>query len=121
MKRLLDVGNCEPDHSALCATVNANFEVEVVRAHGLLDATQHLADGAFDLVTINRIMDRDGTSGLDILSSIKNNPKTAKTPVMLITNFADVQQQAQSLGAVQGFGKKSMDAPATVELLRPFL
>jgi len=40
---------------------------------------------------------------------------------MLVSNFADAQDQAVALAAVRGFGKADLQAPSIVDLLRPFL
>ena len=121
MKRVLDVGNCGPDHGALVDLLTANFQVEVVQAHGQQDALEQLQDQAFDLVTINRLMDRDGASGLAIVSAIKTTPELATTPVMLISNYQEYQQQALDAGAEMGFGKAALRNSETLERLREYL
>ena len=87
-KRLLDVGNCVPDHAAVRALVTSNFDAEIVQAHGPEDALASLRKQTFDLVLINRKLDRDYSDGIEILHQIKADPELAKTPVMLITNYA---------------------------------
>jgi CheY-like chemotaxis protein len=120
-KRLLDVGNCGPDHGAIIDLVQAHFDVVVVQAHGESEALAALDKTPFDLVTINRVMDRDGASGLDIIKAIKGDERLANTAVMLISNYAEYQSLAMAAGAEQGFGKRDLRAETTVQRLRPFL
>lgn len=120
-KRLLDVGNCVPDHAAVRALVTSNFDAEIVQAHGPEDALASLRKQTFDLVLINRKLDRDYSDGIEILHQIKADPELAKTPVMLITNYAEHQQQAVTAGAEYGFGKLELREPATLEKLSKFL
>jgi len=120
-KRLLDVGNCDPDHSSICDIVASHFDVTVTRAHGPEDALASLRSQSYDLVTINRLMDRDGGEGLEIIKTIKSDPALADVPVMMITNFEDHQALAVDLGAELGFGKSKIGVPETIEKLRTFL
>lgn len=120
-KRVLDVGNCGPDHVALIEVLEANFDVEVVQAHGMVDALTQLRSSSFDLVTVNRLMDRDGSPGLDIIRKMKSAPALMATPVLMVTNFAQHQETAQRAGAVPGFGKDALRDPKTIEELRHYL
>jgi CheY-like chemotaxis protein len=120
-KRLLDVGNCVPDHASICALVTGNFDAEVVQAHGPEDALALLRKQSFDLVLINRKLDRDYSDGIEILRQIKADPELAKTPTMLITNYPEHQEQAVAAGAEYGFGKLEIQEPATREKLARFL
>ena len=69
------------------------------------DAIEALAGIPFDLVLVNRLMDRDGASGQEIIERIKADATFGSTPVMMITNFAENQASAIAAGAVPGFGK----------------
>jgi CheY-like chemotaxis protein len=120
-KKLLDVGNCVPDHSAIRGLVTGNFDADVLQAHGPEDALDMLRKEPVDLVLINRKLDRDYTDGIEILKRIKADSTLAKTPVMLITNYAEHQQAAVAEGAEYGFGKLELQEPATIEKLARFL
>jgi len=120
-KRILDVGNCDPDHLKIKGLLQRHFEAEVVREHNHDGALAELRRHPFDLVLINRLMDADGTSGLEIVKTITQDPQLKRIPVMLLTNFPEHQQAAMAVGAVQGFGKAALSEPATVELLRAHL
>jgi CheY-like chemotaxis protein len=120
-KRVLDVGNCVPDHSAVRRLVEGNFDAEVAQAHGPQDAMAMLRKEKFDLVLINRKLDRDYSDGLEILKKIKADPKLADVPVMLLSNYADQQALAVEAGAEPGFGKLEYSKPETREKLARFL
>src|SRR6187200_2500690 len=90
-KRVLDVGNCVPDHAAIRTMLQRNFKADVVQADGPGDALTLLKREPFDLVLVNRKLDQDYSDGLEILKAIKADAALAKTPVMLITNYAEHQ------------------------------
>ncbi|MHB8969211.1 MAG: response regulator [Pirellulaceae bacterium] len=120
-KRVLDIGNCVPDHHAICALIESNFEAQVCQADQWDDAAAQLRAHAFDLVLVNRRLDIDYSDGLEVIRRIKQDPQLKSLPVMLVTNFAEYQQQAVQAGAVEGFGKQSLRSPDTLQKLEPFL
>jgi CheY-like chemotaxis protein len=121
MKRVLDVGNCSLDHGSISALLAKHFAADVVQVHGPDDALEALRGGTFDLVLVNRKLDRDQSEGLAIIKQIKANPQLASTPCMLITNFPEHQAAAVAAGAEPGFGKSNLTAPETIERLGKFL
>jgi CheY-like chemotaxis protein len=120
-KRVLDIGNCVPDHRAIVAMIEANFDAQVWQADRWEDAVEQLQSQPFDLVLVNRKLDIDYSDGLELIRRIKQDPQLTALPVMLVTNFAEYQQQAVQAGAVEGFGKQSLRDPGTVEKLARFL
>ena len=116
-RRVLDVGNCGPDHRSICSALSSRFAVDVVQAHGPTDTLELLKSSTFDLVLINRKLDQDYSDGIEILRLIKSDPDTRDVPVMLITNFEEHQQQAVEAGAVLGFGKLELSKESTFERL----
>ena len=120
-KRVLDVGNCSLDHGSIRGLLERQFRAEVVQAHGPDDALDLLRREHFDLVLVNRKLDADYSDGLEIIKQIKADPELAKTPCMLVTNYAEHQQQAVDAGAEPGFGKMQYGEPATLERLKRFL
>jgi CheY-like chemotaxis protein len=120
-KRVLDVGNCMADHGSISRLLGSTFQAEVVQAHGWSDASQQLQQGRFDLVLVNRILDGDGSEGLEIIRRIKQDERLGDTPVMMITNFEEHQQRAILAGAEPGFGKQQLHAPDTTTRLGQFL
>lgn len=120
-KKVLDVGNCQPDHGAIRRLIEGSFAAEVVQAHSIEEAVRALGEGSYDLVLVNRILDRDGSSGLDVIRTITSSPDFKGIPLMMITNFAEHQTAAITAGAVQGFGKASLMTPETLKLLGQYL
>lgn len=112
-RRVLDVGNCGPDHSSIRRMLTKNFNAEVLQTQGLDDTMVALQKESIDLVLINRKLDHDYSDGIVILEQIKSKPEYADLPVMLITNYAEHQAQAVALGALPGFGKLEINSPET--------
>jgi two-component system chemotaxis response regulator CheY len=70
---------------------------------------------------VNRKLDQDYSDGLEIIQAIKADPQLAETPVMLITNFPQYQEQAVAAGALPGFGKKELYSETTQKRLADVL
>lgn len=121
MKRVLDVGQCGPDHASIRRYLTNHFDVDIVQTHGLSDTLAELRAGQFDLVLVNRKLDADYSDGIEILREIKSAAEIAHVPVMLITNYPDHQDAAVAAGAHRGFGKLEFDDPATKEKLAAVL
>lgn len=117
-KRVLDVGQCQMDHGTISNFLQAKFAAEVSRAHVAEDALAELRRQPYDLVLVNRKLDRDYSDGLAIVRSMKADPALADVPVMLVTNYPDQQQIAVAAGALPGFGKAELHTPETLERLR---
>ncbi len=120
-KRVLDVGNCGPDHWAIRDLIQRQFDAEVIQAHGTDDTLDELRSRHFDLVLVNRLLDRDQTEGLDVIRKIKADATLAPVPVMMVTNFPEHQAEAVRAGAVEGFGKLQLQDGRTVEALARLL
>ena len=120
-KRVLDVGNCVPDHAAIRTMLEEKFQADVVQAVGSDDALAALRNEPFDLVLVNRKLDQDYSDGLDVIKQIKADAKLSAVPCMLITNYADQQQVAVAAGAEYGFGKRELYASETQTRLAKFL
>lgn len=121
MKRVLSVGQCAFDHGAISRALHGHFDVEVTPAATVSEATGLMRREAFDLVLVNRQFDADGTEGLDFIRDLKADAALAATPIMLVTNFAEYDQQAVALGAASGFGKAALNASETIRRLEAFL
>lgn len=120
-KRVLDVGQCIPDHAAIRRLVEGTFGALVIQTHGLDDTLSALGNGKFDLVLINRKLDADYSDGIDILQRIKADPQFGLVPVMLVTNYPEYQAASIAAGGEPGFGKAELAKPETHERLRKFL
>jgi CheY-like chemotaxis protein len=121
MKRVLDVGNCDLDHGNIARFLQSHFAVQVVRARLREDALAALRAQPVDLVLVNRLLDEDGSEGLDVIRQIKADPQLAHVPCMLISNYPHYQEAAVAAGAEYGFGKKELDLPQTQARLAKFL
>jgi len=120
-KRVLDVGNCVPDHGAIRALLERTFGAVVLQTHGFGDTLALLHEGPVDLVLVNRKLDQDYSDGLEIIRAIKADPQLARIPCMLITNDPDQQDVAVAAGAEYGFGKKELHAATTHQRLAGIL
>jgi len=116
-KRVLDVGNCGPDHAAIRGLLTRLFAAEVVQADSWEDTAELLATQKFDLVLVNRKLDIDYSDGMEIIRQIKADPRHAALPVMLITNYPEHQAAAIAEGAIYGFGKRELASHETHERL----
>lgn len=120
-KRVLDVGQCTPDHATIRSYLTRNFDCDVVQVDDALGALTQLKAGQFDLVLVNRKLDIDYSDGLDVIRTLKDDPSTANVPVMLVTNYPEHQDAAIAAGAVRGFGKLEFDKPETKAALAAVL
>jgi len=121
IKNVLDIGNCDPDHSAIQRMLTSRYDVAVLRSHQLSDALDLLSQKKVDLIVINRKLDVDYTDGVEILRHLKQHDEFKSIPTMIITNYPDQQLAAVAEGAEYGFGKLQYSEPATHERLARFL
>jgi two-component system chemotaxis response regulator CheY len=120
-KRVLSLGQCAADQWSMSRVLQTSFDVEVIAADRFADAEEQLRQGGIDLMLVNRVLDRDGSSGLDFIRQMKADDVLRQVPVMLVSNYADAQRQAVALGALPGFGKAVLEDAATLARLRDFL
>jgi two-component system chemotaxis response regulator CheY len=105
----------------MSTTIQRDFSVEVVSARTADEALALLQRESFALVMVNRLLDADGTTGLELIQRIKADEQLRQVPVMLISNYPEAQAEAEQAGAVPGFGKAALGESQTVDRLRPFL
>lgn len=120
-KRVLDVGQCRPDHSSIRSYLTGNFDCEVVQVDDAAGALAELNAGHFDLVLVNRMLDCDYSDGVEVIRKLKADPDVASVPVMLVTNYPEHQDAAIAVGAIPGFGKLEFQKPETREKLAAIL
>lgn len=118
---VLSVGQCDYDHSSISRLLTQRFNATVQPAHTAAEALQLVAGQRFELVLVNRLLDWDGSEGLEILRQIRERLGAAAPPVMLVSNLADAQAASIAAGGVPGFGKNALHTPQTLELLQPYL
>lgn len=119
-KRVLDVGQCPPDHLAIRMLME-NLGAEVHQVALPAEAMRILTRQSFDLVLVNRKIDRDYTDGIELVRMMQKSVETRGVPVILISNFPEAQQEAVQAGARQGFGKDHLQNQDTLDLLRQYL
>jgi len=113
-KVVLDVGQCDPDHASI-RKVMQDCGYEVTRVHTGDDAKKLLRQGGVALVLVNRILDRDGSDGMELIRELI---AIGGAPVMLVSNYPEYQQRAVAMGAKPGFGKATLREASTTELLK---
>ena len=119
--RVLDVGQCGPDHATITRYLTSHFDCEIAKADNLEDARAQLNSGRFDLVLVNRKLDADYSDGIEVVRAIKSDAATADVPVMLVTNYPEHQEAAMAAGAIHGFGKLEFEKPETRQRLAAVL
>lgn len=117
--KVLDVGQCRPDHSSI-RYLFESLGAEVEQSQMVEEALERVARERFDLVLVNRKLDYDYSDGTDFIRLLKANPQTKNTPVMLISNYEDAQEEAVGLGAEPGFGKLQLSDPDVRRRLKSF-
>ena len=119
--KVLNVGQCDLDHGNISRMLSEDFSAVVDQAATCEQACCAVRDGDYDLVLVNRVLDADGTSGLDLIQRLRSDEHTGGARVALVSNFAEAQEQAVALGAERGFGKDALTSPATRERLASLL
>ena len=108
MADVMLVGHCGPDAIMLKTVVQRALPdagVELINDHPSLDAALER-----DVVLlVNRELDgefRSGRGGIDLIRQLSESGTAA--PMLLVSNFADAQAEAESAGAMPGFGKSDL-------------
>ena len=110
---VLSVGQCGFDHTRIARHLAQTFRAEVLDASTLDEALAALRRERFALILVNRVIDGDGASGLELIRSMKAEPDLAGLPVMLVSDYPEAQHEAETLGALPGFGKSALASPTT--------
>jgi two-component system, chemotaxis family, chemotaxis protein CheY len=113
---VLSVGSCSADNYRLRRLVEGQLDADMSDADTAEEGLKRAADGCFDLILVNRIIDWDGTMGVDFITAARK--ANIATPIMLISDYTDAQAQAVANGATPGFGKSQLQDPEVVERLR---
>jgi len=119
--RVLNVGQCGYDHPRISRFLSKHFGAHVDRAHKLDDALGLMEKARYDLVLVNRLLDVDQTSGLDVIRALKGEAAFADVPMMLVSNYPEAQDEAVEIGAVRGFGKAQFGREETLKHLEAVL
>jgi CheY-like chemotaxis protein len=114
---VLDVGNCDHDHSLIREMLAAHFSVSIDRAATVGEAIEQLRGGRYSLVLVNRIIDRDGGEGIELVQRVKADESLRAVPIMMVSNFAEAQEACVAAGGERGFGKAALTQASTIDLL----
>jgi two-component system chemotaxis response regulator CheY len=117
--RVLSIGQCGFDNGAISRTFQSELGAAVDPADTLEEARDLLETGEYALILINRQLDIDHSSGLSVLKQLRADHPA--TPMMLVSNYPEAQQQAQQAGAQPGFGKATLNNPEILTHLKQFL
>lgn len=120
-KRILSIGQCAADNFGLTTFFRGHFSAEVHPVSTAAQALEAARKDKYDLVLVNRLLDYDGTQGMDIIRRMKADPQLKTLPVMLVSNFANAQMEAEAAGALPGFGKAQLGDAQTVERIEAVL
>lgn len=120
-QRVLDVGNCDPDHYLIRTMIESAFDVDLERVMFVEQAQAALQTQRYALVLVNRLIFEDGSEGHRLIDWMKRDGHASQTPVMLISNHADAQDRAVAAGAAPGFGKARIGKRDTLAKLAEFL
>ncbi len=120
-RRVLNVGQCFADQGSIARTLRKAFDVEVVAADTIAEALRRLRQERFALVLVNRVLDADGSAGLELIRQVRADEALQDMPVMLVSNYDDAQQEAVAAGAAPGFGKAALGQPHMLDRVRAFL
>ena len=115
--KVLDIGQCDLDHGNISSMLIKKFGANVLRVAIGEEAFEAVHKENFDLVLVNRILDTDGASGLDLIQRLITDEDMQATPMMLVSNFVESQDAAVALGAMRGFGKDALNSTQTQDLL----
>lgn len=111
------VGHCGPDAMMLRTAVSRYLpDATMTTVDDRKSLERHLGPG--HLLLVNRVLDGDfGTgSGAELIRELAQ--REPPPVVMLISNYADAQKEAERAGAMPGFGKSGLYEEGAGEKLR---
>lgn len=117
-KKVLDVGQCFADHHGIKDLIESNLDAQVYQADSHASTMESCQREQFDLILVNRVLDADGSPGMEVLTALKQDVDSQAIPVMLVSNYHDAQTSAIEAGAIPGFGKSSLKTAATLDLIK---
>lgn len=116
--RVALVGHCGPDQWALRSAVSSALPgAEFHQFNDEDSLTQRL--GELDIALINRVLDGRfaSESGVELIRRLAGGAGT-RPRLLLISNFANAQQEAEAAGAFPGFGKADVNSETAKQRLR---
>lgn len=114
--QILDVGQCGFDGPRMMRLFQERLGATVTNAADADEAAEKLEEDEFDLVLVNRVFASDDGDGIALIRELRK--AGVETPMMLVSDLPEAQEQAVAAGAVRGFGKSKLADPATLELIK---
>ena len=120
INRILLVGHCGADSYGLrrmLAAAAPDVAIESINDGQALER----AASPQTLLLVNRVLDGSFSTheGVALIAALAQRGDRLR--MMLVSNYADAQAAAVAAGALEGFGKSEMSAPATHERSRAAL
>jgi CheY-like chemotaxis protein len=116
-KKVLSAGQCNFDATQIRGLLEP-LGAKVEECSSASECKERVKESRYDLILLNRIFDKTGESGTDLIETLKT---LSQSTIMLVSNYPEFQNQAQELGAVEGFGKQDIGSPEVQERLRKLL
>ncbi|TVS03065.1 MAG: hypothetical protein EA423_08810 [Phycisphaerales bacterium] len=117
------VGHCGADASSLKRFVSrVDKGVSVVRVND--EASLRDAIDSASVMLVNRALDGSlGTSsGVELIRTLASSRGDSPLPtLLLVSNYADAQEEAEAAGAMPGFGKSDLRGPEAASRLEAAL
>ena len=114
-KRVLSVGNCMADQWSLSRTLRDSFGAEVVAADTPAQALDKMRQESFALVMVNRVFDRDGSSGLDLIRQLRM--QGIGIPAIMVSGNGKQLVDAAAKAGVKAVLRKPLSAEALEQWL----
>lgn len=114
-RKILDVGQCGVDGPWMKKVLTQKLRAVVDKADTGDEAKRKLQAGGYSLVLVNRKLAADNASGIDVIADLRGVDD--QTPIMLVSDYEDAQEEAVAKGATRGFGKSVLETDETLELL----
>ena len=119
--RVLDVGNCDPDHGRIRGMLEQHFDVEIHRVMFVDEAIEAMKRMRYELVLVNRLIFADSSPGIELHRRAKSDGQLSDIAIMMISNYPEAHSESVAAGGVHGFGKARVYHPETIERLSKHL
>ena len=116
---VLSVGHCTGDDVRLGRLLAVEADAHLDRADTAEQAKALAAQKRYDLILVNRIVEHDGSSGVELIAELRRMENAG--PMMLVSDYPDAQAEATAAGALQGFGKSALGTAEVGQMLRQVL
>ena len=113
--KILDVGQCGFDGPRMAKLWKDRLGAQVTNAADADEALEAVEAEDYDIILVNRLLASDESSGLDVIDQLID--AGVKSPIMMVGDRSDAQDEAVEHGAVRGFGKADLGDPRTLKLV----